>query len=75
MCSNGIQLNVLMEQFDWLVVYQKRMAVWSSATEGYGVQCVMTLGTTMMRQWCADSWVIVQSVSSMWKNLKQIEFV
>ena len=75
MCSNGIQLNVLMEQFDWLMVYQKRMAVWSSATEGYGVQCVMTLGTTVMRQWCAGSWVIVQSVSSMLKNLKQMEFV
>ena len=27
MCSNGIQLNVLMEQCAWLVVYQKRMAV------------------------------------------------
>ena len=64
MCANGIQLNVLMEQFDWLVVYRKRMAVWSSATEGYGVQCVMTLGKTVMQQWCADSWAIVQLVSA-----------
>ena len=75
MCSNGIQLNVLIEPFGWLVVYLKRMVVWSSATEGYGVQCVMTLGTTVMQQWCADSWAIVQLVSSMLKNLKQLKFV
>ena len=56
--------NALMEQFDWLMVYQKRMAVWNSATGGCGAQCVMTIGTTMMRQWCAGSWAIVQSVSA-----------
>ena len=54
-----------MEQCDWLMVYQKRMVVWSSATGGYGVQCVMTFGTTMMQQWCADNCAIVQLVSSM----------
>ena len=67
--------NVLMEQFDWLMVYHKRMAVWSSATGGCGAQCVMMIGTTVMQQWCADSWAIVQSVSFMLKNLKQLEFV
>ena len=61
---NGVQ-NVLMEQCAWLVVYQKTMVVWSSATGECGVQCVMILGTTMMQPWCADSWAIVQSVSFM----------
>ena len=56
--------NALMEQFDWLMVYHKRMAVWSSATGGCGVQCVMMIGTTMMQQWCAGSWATVQLVST-----------
>ena len=56
--------NVLNEHFDWLMVYHKRMAVWSSATGECGAQCVMTFGTTMMQQWCADSWAIVQSVNA-----------
>ena len=46
------------------MVYHKRMGVWSSATGGSGVQCVMMIGTTMMQQWCADSWTIVQLVSA-----------
>ena len=56
--------SALMEQFDWLMVYHKRMAVWSSATGGCGAQCVMMIGTTMMQQWCAGSWAIVQLVSA-----------
>ena len=56
--------NALMEQFNWLMVYHKRMAVWSSATGECGAQCVMMIGTTMMQQWCADSWAIVESVSA-----------
>ena len=56
--------NVLMEQFDWLMVYHKRMVAWSSATGVCGVQCVMMIGTIMMQQWCADSWAIVQLVSA-----------
>ena len=62
-----------MEQCDWLMIYQKGMVVWSSATGGYGVQSVMALGTTMMQQWCADSWAIVQSVSSMNEKHKASE--
>ena len=54
-----------MELCDWLMVYQKGMVVWNSATGGCGVQCVIILGTTMMQQWCADNWAIAQSVSSM----------
>ena len=54
-----------MELCDWLMVYQKRMVAWSSATVGCGAQCVMTFGTIMMQPWCADNWATVQSVSSM----------
>ena len=64
-----------MELCDWLMVSLRRMVVWSSATVGYGVQCVIILGTTMMQQWCADNWAIAQSVSSMLKNVKQMKFL
>ena len=61
-----------MELCNWLMVYQKTTAVWSSATGGCGVQCVMTRGTTMMQQWCAGSWAIVQSVSSVFKYAREL---
>ena len=33
------------------------------ATGECGAQCVMMIGTTVMQQWCAGSWAIVQLVS------------
>jgi len=66
-CSNYLQnnfftQNALQEKCDWLMVYLMVMVVWNCATEECGVQFVITLGTTMMRLWCADSWDTVQRV-------------
>jgi len=61
---------VLMVMFVWWEVPISMRVEWRCASMTSGGQCVMTAGTPMMLQWCANSWDMHTLAVSVLFNVK-----
>ena len=61
-----------MEMFVWWEVPLSMKAEWSCALTTSGELCVMTTGTTLMPQWSANSWDILEVCTT--NNLIKLAF-